>query len=225
MVRTPQVEALPGFAPMGFDRAKAGKVSVAAAMSGKILPKGKARNSKAPAKAAPLATPESVSSAVNARTGNGLVVTTSNNRTIVITRVDGEVNRLTKLGAPVAALESYLAAQPKPQAKLARGVEGKMTENSRKAVADQRRAPKVPAPAPKAGKNKAPARGAERSYTVGKTEVTAKPESWRHHMLTTIRKYGDTAKAKAAHEKSGKFSANKLDFNWAAAQGYINWAK
>jgi hypothetical protein len=118
---------------------------------------------------------------------------------------------------------------PKPQAKLARGVEGKMTENSRKAVEDQRKAaPATKAAntaAPKASKNKAPARGVDRDYTVGKTEVKANPDSWRHHMLTVIRKHTNTAKAKAAHEKSGKFSSNKLDFNWAAAQGYIVWAK
>jgi hypothetical protein len=173
---------------------------------------------------------EAISSVVAARTGNGLVVTTSRDRSIVITRIDGTVTKLALMGQPVQPLEEYLKNQPKPQARLAQGVEGKMTENSRKAVEDQKTAAAKTAKAtkvaaPKAAKNKAPARGADRDYTRGKTAIAAKPDSWRHHMLTVITKHGNTAKAKAAHEKSGKFSANKLDFNWAAAQGYIAFSK
>ena len=139
-----------------------------------------------------------------------------------------EFQALAKVGLPYAAAERFNNENPvqKPQARLARGAEGRMTEHSRKAVADQKKvAPKGKTAAPKAAKNKAPSRGAERDYTVGKTEVTAKPDSWRGYMLTLMRKHGNTAKAKAAHAKSGKFSSNKLDFNWAAAQGYIVWSK
>lgn len=118
---------------------------------------------------------------------------------------------------------------PKPTARLARGIGSGDAPHSAKAVADQPKADakgKSAKPAaPKAAKNKQPARGADRDYAKGKTAITAKPDSWRHHMLTVIQKHTNTAKAKAAHEKSGKFSGNKLDFNWAAAQGYIAWAK
>lgn len=81
---------------------------------------------------------ETILSAVNARTGNGLVVTGSNGSTVVVTSVDGTVQKLAAIGKPLAALQDYLASRPKPQAKMARGAEGKMTEHSRKAVADQK---------------------------------------------------------------------------------------
>jgi hypothetical protein len=168
---------------------------------------------------------ECIMSAVQAQTGNGLVVTTSRDRSIVIVRVDREVNRLAKIGEPVAPLEAYLKNQPKPIAKLAQGVEGKMTENSRKAVADQKAAAAPKAAAPKAGKNKQPSAGTNRAYTLGKRKIEAKPDSWRGYMLATIVAAKDTDSAKAKHAKSGKFSDKKLDLNWAAAQDYIRFAK
>jgi hypothetical protein len=172
---------------------------------------------------------EAIKTATMANNGHGpLLVVTTRDRSIVVARQDAQTNALVKVGQPVAPLEDYLKTQPKPQAKLARGVEGKMTENSRKAVQDQKTPASQPAKAAapaKSAKNKQPSRGADRDYTKGKTAIAAKPDSWRHHMLTVITKHGNTAKAKAAHEKSGKFAGNKLDFNWAAAQGYINWAK
>lgn len=116
---------------------------------------------------------------------------------------------------------------PKPEAKLARGVEGRMTENARKAYADQ---PKgngktAKAAAPKAAKNKQPSAGSNRAYKLGATKNTAKADSWRGYMLTTIMGSKDTDSAKAAHAKGKQFADKKLDFNWAAAQGYIVWSK
>jgi hypothetical protein len=76
---------------------------------------------------------------VQAKSGNGLVVTTSRNRSIVVLRVDRRVNELTKLGAPVAELDAYLKNQPKPQARLAAGVDSHNSPHSAKAVADNRK--------------------------------------------------------------------------------------
>lgn len=137
-----------------------------------------------------------------------------------------EFRALSGVGKPYVAALAYHNANPakKPQARLARGVDAHNSPQSAAAVAAQRKGGKA-TPAPKAGKNKAPARGQDRDYTRGKTEIKANPESWRYHMLQMICKATNTAKAKAAHAKSGKFSNNKLDFNYAAANGYINWAK
>ena len=40
-------------------------------------------------------------------------------------------------------------------------------------------------------------------------------------MLTTIIAHGDTRSASDAHRQSGEYSNKKLDFAWAAANGYI----
>jgi hypothetical protein len=69
----------------------------------------------------------------------GLVVTTSHDRTIVVTRVDATVNKLTRLGLPIAPLETYLKTQPKPQARLANGVDGRTAPHSAKALRDERK--------------------------------------------------------------------------------------
>lgn len=161
--------------------------------------------------------------------GTGLCVTTTRGRNIVVTRVDREVNRLTKLGEPVAALETYLKTQPKPQAKLAQGVDSHNSPHSAKAVADARgkanatKGKGAKAAAPKAGKNKQPAKGTNRAYKLGSREDTSRPDTWRRHMLTMIMRNKDMDSAKAAHAKSGKFADNKLDFNWANQQDYIKF--
>jgi len=174
--------------------------------------------------------PDTIISNVHSADGSYIVVTNAAGDAFTYPRNQdrADLRKAGAKGSSYSAFLKHLKEHPlvKPQAKLAKGVEGKMTENSRKAVEDQKVAPKAAkSAAPKAGKNKQPARGADRGYTKGSTAITANPDSWRHHMLTVICKHTNTAKAKAAHEKSGKFSGNKLDFNWAAAQGYINWAK
>lgn len=145
-----------------------------------------------------------------------------------------EFRALSKIGMSYSKALAFHNANPapKPQARLAKGVDSHNSPHAAKAVADQRKdapaakaSPKT-AKAPKAEKNKQPSRGAERSYTVVKgTENKARPDSWRHHMTTMIVSHTDTASAKAAHAKSKKFSGNKLDFNWAATNQFIKFAK
>jgi hypothetical protein len=174
---------------------------------------------------------ECVKSAVQARTGNGLVVTTSRDRSIVVVRVDRRVNELTKVGEPVAALEAYLKSQPKPQGKLAHGVDSHNSPHAAKAVADQRKAAtpakatgKGKVRAEKASKAKQPARGTNRRYTLAGRKDESKPDTFRRYMLATIMGSKDTDSAKAKHAKSGKYPTHKLDFNWSAQQGYIKFA-
>jgi hypothetical protein len=49
--------------------------------------------------------------------------------------------------------------------------------------------------------------------------------TFRRYMITTIRAHNDTRSANAAHAlcDNPSFAKNKLDFNWAADNGYINW--
>lgn len=205
-------------------------------MSKSTKTNAKSARKAAPAKAQPAKNPDLIVTNINDSTGAHIVVTSAGGATISYPRYGDDKQRraLSAIGGSLKALQADLKARPpiKPQAQMARGTDAHTAPHSAKAVADQRAAAAKakggnatkPA-APKAAKNKAPARGADRDYTRGKTAIVAKPDSWRHHMLTVITKHGNTAKAKAAHEKSGKFSGNKLDFNWAAAQGYITFAK
>lgn len=161
--------------------------------------------------------------------GTGVAVITTRDRTVVISRMDATTTKLARVGQPVAPLEEYLKTQPKPQARLANGVDAKSAPQSAKAVADQRKAApatgKGKARTAKADKAKAPSRGTERAYVRGDKKNEAKPDSWRGYMLGTIMAHKDTASAKAAHAKGKKFADRKLDFNWANAQGYIKFAK
>lgn len=194
----------------------------------------KSARKAAPAKAKPAKNPDLIVSNINDSTGAHIVVTSAAGATISYPRYGDDKQRraLSGIGNSLKALQADLKARPpvKPQAQMARGTDAHTAPHSAKAVADQRAAAAkggkaAKTSAPKAAKAKQPSRGADRDYTRGKTAIAAKPDSWRHHMLTVITKHGNTAKAKAAHEKSGKFSGNKLDFNWAAAQGYITFAK
>jgi hypothetical protein len=170
---------------------------------------------------------EAIKSVVGILNSSSVAVTTSRDRTVVIKRMDATTTKLAVIGAPVAPLEEYLRTQPKPQAKLANGVDSRTAPQSAKAVADQAKGAKAPkaTKTPKGAKAKAPSKGVDRAYKVGSTKNTAKPGTWRHHMLTVIQSHKDTASAKAAHAKGKAFTANKLDFNWVNAQGYIVFAK
>lgn len=172
---------------------------------------------------------EAIKTVVGILNSSSVAVTTSRDRTVVIKRMDATTTKLAVIGLPVAPLEDYLKAQPKPQARLANGVDAKSAPQSAKAVADQAKGAKsakaTKTAAPKGAKAKAPSKGVDRSYAKGKTVNNAKAGTWRHHMLTVIMAHKDTASAKAAHAKGKAFTANKLDFNWANAQGYIQFAK
>lgn len=158
--------------------------------------------------------------------GTGVAVITTRDRTVVVSRMDATTTKLIKVGEPIAKLEEYLRTQPKPQAKLANGVDSRTAPQSAKAVADQRRGEKTaPAPkgkaaakAPKAAKAKA---GADYSYRPTKKANDAKPNSLRGRMLKVIMAHKDTASAKAAAEKAKLTGLNSGWFNWAAANGYI----
>lgn len=195
------------------------------ATKAKTTAQRKARGQRVPE--AKLATPEAVKSAVNARTGNGLVVTTTADRSIVITRVDARVNKLAKAGQSIAPLEEYLKTQPKPVAHMARGTDAHTAPHSAKAVADQKRSETKPHKGKvrmeKAAKAKQPARGGNRAYTLAGRKDESKPDTFRRYMLSTIMGCKDTDSAKAAHAKSHKYPTHKLDFNWAAQQGYIKF--
>lgn len=178
------------------------------------------------------ANPDVITTVVAANGGNGTVASSAKANVVIAGWQENATTRkLAVVGGSIAALRAHLATLVKPTAKLARGIQAGDAPQSAKAVADQRR--EAPAPkgkatkpaAPKAAKNKQPSRGVERSYKLGTKANEAKAGTWRHHMLTVMQKHGDTAKAKAAHAKSGKFSSNKLDFNWANAQGYITFTK
>lgn len=65
--------------------------------------------------------------------------------------------------------------------------------------------------------------GRYRAYT-----PTAKPDvsrlgTFRHYMLSTIRKHSDTVAANNEHADCDRadWASKKLDFNWAADNGYI----
>jgi len=86
----------------------------------------------------------------------------------------------------------------------------------------------VPAkPAPRAGgQRRSPRRlGKVRFYTATAQPDVSRYGTFRRYMITTIRAHTDTRSANAAHAQCDNpaFAKNKLDFNWAADNGYINW--
>lgn len=139
-------------------------------------------------------------------------------------RETAELKAAAIVGGSFSTVKALAEALPKKIAKLAQGVDSRTAPHSAKAVADQKAKPAAKQPA-KAAKAKQPAKGTNRAYKLGTTANEARPDSWRHHLLTMVMSNKDTDSAKAAHVKSGKFSANKLDFNFAVAKGYIVWAK
>jgi hypothetical protein len=101
-----------------------------------------------------------------------------------------------------------------------------------------RRTPRPTQPTPSVTPAQRPAptpSGARRSprRTAGKLryyDSTTQPDvsrygTFRRYMITTIRAHTDTRSANAAHAlcDNPSFAKNKLDFNWAADNGYINW--
>ena len=68
--------------------------------------------------------------------------------------------------------------------------------------------------------------GANRAYKVlvPVKDLTARPDSWRYAMLAAICGAKDTDGAKALIAKNREFKDRKLDFSWAAAQKYIQFA-
>lgn len=199
----------------------------------------KAAAKAAPAKPAATAKvaaqkPDVIKSVKKAVGGQHVVVTAGgdNQLTYPANRETGELLKLAAVGMSFKAVQNWLKAN-KPDAKLATGLTARNAPNCAKAVADQRggKAPatsgKAPATSGKvtvvkvAMKSGRVPSGADRAYKVGPTVDTSRDGTWRNYMLATIRAHSSTSAANAAHAKSGKFSGNKLDFNWSAKQGYI----
>jgi hypothetical protein len=140
-----------------------------------------------------------------------------------------EFRKLSAVGQQFnAALKWHNANPPaKPIARLAKGVDSHNSPHSAAAVAAQKGKPaatgKGKPRAEKASKAKQPSRGVARKYTLAGRKDESKPGTFRTYMLSTIMGHKDTESAKAAHAKSGKYPDHKLDFNWAAQQGYIKF--
>lgn len=197
----------------------------------KVATAKKAPAKTAPAKAAKVASqkPDVIKSVKKAVGGEHVVVQAGDGKTITFpqTRETAELRKLAAIGASFKAVQEWLKNN-KPQAKLATGLTARNAPNCAKAVADQRGKASGTGKAPATGK--VPAKtgrvpsGADRAYTKGSTVDTSRAGTWRNYMLATITGNSSMAAADATHAKSGQFSGNKLDFGWAAKQGYIVWA-
>jgi hypothetical protein len=134
-----------------------------------------------------------------------------------------ELAKLAAVGASFKALQAWLKTN-KPEAKLATGLDGRNAPQSAMAAAESRAGAKADVPAPTAGKAKATAKVSMKgdfSYAVGKANDT-RPDTWTHYMVALIQKHTDTASAKSAHAKTGKFVGKKLDFTWCRdKKGFI----
>jgi hypothetical protein len=67
--------------------------------------------------------------------------------------------------------------------------------------------------------------GRYRAYEVTTKTNYTRSGTWTHHMISVIQAHTDTRAATLANEScdDSKFAAKRLDFNWAADNGYINW--
>jgi hypothetical protein len=87
-------------------------------------------------------------------------------------------------------------------------------------------APKTYTPVPLPKPRKSPRRlGKFRSYTPTAKPDYSRPGTFRTYMISTIRAHTNTRAANEAHALCTEpaFAKNKLDFNWAADNGYITF--
>lgn len=68
-------------------------------------------------------------------------------------------------------------------------------------------------------------RGRVKAYTPTAKVDISRLGTFRHYMLATIRAHSNTLAAEEAHASCDdpKFAGKKLDFGWAAAEGYITF--
>lgn len=68
-------------------------------------------------------------------------------------------------------------------------------------------------------------RGRTQSYVATTKVDTSRLGTFRHYMLKLIREHSDTWSAERAHAtcENPKFAKNRLDFSWAASEGYIDF--
>lgn len=80
---------------------------------------------------------------------------------------------------------------------------------------------------PTIGKRRSARRiGRVKAYTPTTKPDYSRPGTFRHYMIKTIREHSNTLAANDAHSTCTEpsYAKNRLDFNWAADNGYINWA-
>lgn len=67
--------------------------------------------------------------------------------------------------------------------------------------------------------------GRYRAYTPTQKPDVSRLGTFRHYMLSVIRKHSDTNAANTEHSAcdNPSWAKNKLDFNWAADNGYITF--
>lgn len=185
----------------------------------------------------PKVNPDNITSVKGTSDGTGYTaVTAASGKTEMVkdNRMTGQLRKLAVVGASFKAVQEYLKAN-KPEAKLARGLDGKTAPQSAMAAAASRAtgkadAPAAKAPAAKASSAKASAgnklsrKGTQRTYKATKKEDVSRDGTFRKYMISTIRAHTDTETAKAAHAKSGQYAKDKLNFNWAEQNGFITWA-
>lgn len=181
--------------------------------------------------------PDTITSVKGTSDGTGYTAISAGNKTEMVkdVRMTGQLRKLAVVGASFKAVQEYLKAN-KPEAKLAKGLDGKNAPQSAMAAAASRagaKATDVPATkatAPKTtGKASATSKlsrkgGAVRTYKATKKEDVSRDGTFRKYMISTIRAHTDTDSAKAAHAKSGQYAKDKLNFNWAEQNGFIAWA-
>lgn len=83
--------------------------------------------------------------------------------------------------------------------------------------------PLAPRPQPK---RRSPRRlGRNRAYAPTTKPDTSRLGTFRHYMIALMRRHSNTRAAELEHAEcdNPKFSKNKLDFNWAADNGYITF--
>lgn len=186
--------------------------------------------------AKPKVNPDTITSVKGTSDGTGYTAISAGSKTEMVkdTRMTGQLRKLAVVGASFKAVQEFLKTN-KPEAKLARGLDGKDAPQSAMAAAASRATAKAdakaaaPAASAKTTKASASAKlsrkaGAARTYKATKKEDVSRDGTFRKYMISTIRAYTDTETAKAAHAKSGQYAKDKLNFNWAEQNGFIAWA-
>lgn len=197
-------------------------------VSAKAKPTAKAAPKPAPKKAV---NPDLITSAAFARSGPDVLVVTAGKETVTIerNRLTKQLNSLATVGASLAAVRDYLAKHGKATAGLAKGVNTANAPHSVAAMASATRGAAKPATAKASGAAKAQRTVSAKDFAYSRAATadaklaTVRPDTFREYMVTTILAHKDTASAKAAHAKSGKYSNERLNFNWARANGYITY--
>jgi len=157
----------------------------------------------------------------------------------------GELAKLAVVGGSLRAVRAFIKAN-RGEAKLATGLDGRNAPQSAQAAAESKAKPEGKASQSPAntsvGKNtktasgtktapvakasagaKLAQKGDDRAYVATDKEDTSRDGTFRRYMINTIRAHKTVGAAKAAHAKSGQYSKDKLNHNWAAQNGFIKF--